>query len=84
MINLPRHDAGLRILHNNHINKFKDVEEYVSSDSDNWLSEKDKRICIEEDELWEVIWYPRNPINFNIVIGSSLEKVLNFIKKEYK
>ena len=66
--------------HNQHKDYYETVtqhlEEYPGFDDDNFVSKEDRQKCIDTDELWELQWYPKTPVGFYKVCGSTLEIVL--------
>lgn len=48
-----------RLIHNSHIEYEQTLEEYASSIrgfTDHWLSEDEKKLAFERNELWTLIW----------------------------
>lgn len=84
VMNLPRHNASLTISHNQHKDYYKTVAEKLAGLKHigiDWISEEDKRVAIETDELWEMQWYPNTPIGFHLCMASSLEILLELALK---
>ena len=89
IIKLPAH-LTLSIEHNNHKKYYQDLKEYINNLKNaerpplNELSEEEYKKCIELDEFWQITWYPRTPIGFHVVYGSTLtECILQITSKEY-
>lgn len=80
MIKLPKHNCELSITHNPHKSNYetvKDLIDFRNLTIDDFVSEKEMNLCIENNELWEIQWYPNTPIGFYCVYGHTLESVLN-------
>ena len=75
---LPRHEVALSIHHNEHKTYYSTVAEELSLlDSEPcWLSSEDRQKAIDNDDMWEIMWYPKTPVGFHRVAASSLEGVL--------
>ena len=60
--------------------------EYDGSTYADFISEEDKKKCIENDSMWVITYYPNTPISHFSIAGSSLniilEDFLNYLKKE--
>lgn len=80
-IKLPKHDAGLVIYHNEHKNCYEPIDIYVHDLE--FISEQSKRLCIQNDDIWEIQWYPDTPIGFYRVAAHSLEALFNFFNNEF-
>lgn len=84
-IKLPQHIA-LTIEFNPHLVYYMNAEEYIKELFDNkiipdFISDEDKTICIKNNVLISVFWYPTTPIGHCQVVGSSLEKILSYINE---
>jgi hypothetical protein len=66
------------------------VKDYLNELEENLAitfgSKEEKQTCIDQDQLWEVQYYPRTPISFHLAGGISLESalrtMLNCLKEE--
>lgn len=81
MIHFPKHACSLSLEHNGHKGYYETVEDYIKGIEDHdldidWSSETARARCIETNEVWELQWYPNTPIGFNLVMGPTLEEVL--------
>lgn len=47
-----------------------------------FMSEDDKQLCIKNNTIVSVFWYPSTPIGHCEVVGSSLENILNYIEQD--
>jgi len=80
-MNLPRHEAGLYLTHNQHKDVYETVKEWIEGshpeyDPDDFISQEDMQKCIDTDDCWSLQWYPHTPVGCHKVCGSSLELVL--------
>lgn len=79
---LPKHRCSLTINHNEHKDCYQSVEEFTSHHEDYWISEDSKARAIATDEIWEVMWFPDNPLAFYSRMAATLEELLMFIKEQ--
>ena len=77
---LPKHKAGLTLEHNPHKGVYEDVEEYMKRDVDDWVSEEERVLAYEKDELWTLRWYPETPTGFYTIAASSLEALKSWVE----
>lgn len=81
----PPHKAGLHLTHNEHKNCYISVEEHCQFGGDlgheDFVDEEDFRRACETDELWELQWYPDTPVGFNLCRASSLDRLIDLVKK---
>lgn len=82
MLDMPKHDCGLHLTHNQHKDYYETVEKYFENP---WMersdvSEEEKQRMIDTNEIWELQWYPDTPVGFYKVIGATLEEVLTKAK----
>lgn len=75
---LPKHEAGLHLAHNPHREFYQSVADYTVRDDglDDFVSKEERARAIEQDELWELHWYPDTPVGFHRRYASTLEAVL--------
>lgn len=55
----------LILSYNGHNGSYMSIEEYFEDclgSSDEWLSEKDRKLAIENNSVWHIHWYPNTPI----------------------
>lgn len=76
-MDFPKHFT-MSIEHNPHKNYYQDIKQYLSDHEcyKDVINSEDLKICIQNDELWVIHWYPHNPISFYAVLSYSLEKCL--------
>lgn len=70
--------GSFRITYNDHTHYYRTVEEDFSYEEDHVAGEgfinlEDYNKCLEENILWTVQWYPRNPVGFYVTYGSTLD-----------
>lgn len=80
-MNLPKHLA-ICIEHNPHKCYYETVEQHFADRPQKWVSEEDRQLCVANDDVWTVQYYPDTPIGFYCAAGSSLEIVLDYLNKE--
>jgi len=82
-IQWPAHKCGMYLSHNRHRDYYETARTAIISgtyDLENFIDPEDHQLCIKNDEVWELQWYPNTPVGSFIICGSSLEKVLNAVK----
>lgn len=83
---LPRHDAGLEIEHNSHKENYETVRDAFGPrpgrSEPQWVSERDRELAFETDEVWEAFWYPRTPVGSCYVAAHTLEALLLWLSRE--
>lgn len=71
------------IEHNNHKNFYENIGKYLKEGPVErlpYLTDEEYKICIATDELWEIQWYPHNPISFHYICGPTFQSCLDKIK----
>lgn len=77
MIELPKH-IHLAISHNAHAMNYETVEQYLMDDDHiDFRSAESRQQCIDQNEIWEVQWYPSTPIGFYCVGAPTLGEALD-------
>lgn len=81
----PKH-INLVIEHNPHKLNYQSVEQYLSYLKDldaerDFPSEASKQEAINQNELWEMVWYPETPVGSYMIAAHSLDVLLAFSKK---
>lgn len=81
----PSHKASLHLTHNQHKNYYETLLEYTEGDRQSnskldWISDEQRSKAIENDSLWELQWYPNNPVGSYKLLACDLEVLLNFAK----
>jgi hypothetical protein len=46
-----------------------------------FIDDEDKQSCIDKNIMWVISWYPNSPVGHCSVAGSSLQKVLDYLKE---
>jgi hypothetical protein len=59
---------------NGHRASYMSVEDYYRDWEDDWLSEEEKKLAIENDHVWHIHWCPITPISSYKILCYSLEK----------
>lgn len=77
----PKH-MSLHISHNPHKEYYETVKQYLDNYEQfrDCISKEDLEICIKENELWELHWYPNTPIVFHKIHSYSLKRCLELAK----
>lgn len=81
----PKH-ISLTIEHNAHKVNYQSVEQYLlylknlNSEPD-FPSEASKQEAINQNEIWEMIWYPENLVGFYKIAAHNLDVLLAFSKE---
>lgn len=60
------------------------AEDWYISDNDleDWVSYDEKVKAIKENSVWTLQWYPDTPIGSCIIKASSLEPIIEYLRKE--
>ena len=81
---LPKH-LTLSIEHNTHKNCYTPLKDYLFKDPMlrfDMMSIDEVHECLENDEIWEIQWYPHTPIGFHYVCGPTLQNCLDKIENK--
>ena len=78
---------SFQISHNNHKLCYETVADHLQTLEDlgnpaQFVSEDDRQLCIENDDMWEIYWHPRTPVASGCIFGHTLENCLNYLTKE--
>lgn len=71
--------ASLSITLNEPAAEYRTVAEWAAdwgTDREHWVSERDRDLAIERNEVWVLQWYPLTPVSSWTLYGASLESVL--------
>lgn len=86
-MNFGKH-IHLTIEHNPHSLEYTTAEKYIQEKiategwcDDDFISPEDKQKCIDSNDFWTIQWYPNTPVSFFYVVGSDLEKCLNYMQE---
>lgn len=78
----PRHDCGLYLTHNEHIDSYRTVQqEYESLPActdfeECWVDEEQKRKALEAQDVWCLQWYPDTPGGSYTLLAHDLDVLL--------
>lgn len=76
-ITWPTHKCGLHLTHNQHKDYYQRIDQYVSAEiADNFKDDAARQRAIASDEVWELQWYPRTPVGFNLIAAPTLAEAL--------
>ncbi len=80
---LPKHDAGLFLQHNEHKNYYEKPGAWLAGllNQPTFQSEAARAVAIETDSIWTLQWYPRTPVGFNYIAAPTLEELLAWAKE---
>ena len=83
----PPHKGSLELTHNPHKDCYETVRQWYANYADRglcspeWISEEQKRLAFERDEVWVLHWYPNTPIGFCSLAAAELGSLLEEAKK---
>ena len=76
---LPRHEAGLYLTHNEHRDIYQPLAQWLDNrqvaESD-WVSEEQRLKALAIDSCWCLQWYPNTPVGFCILYAADLDVLL--------
>ena len=72
-LNLPPHECGLYLSHNEHKDVYQSVEEFYAKED--FVSEEEWNKAIKEDSVWALQWYPNTPVGFHRFYASTLDGI---------
>ncbi len=83
-------DCSLHVSYNPHKDFYQNVKDYfkdhcrhcdeTEEDMIKYFNTKDDYLlCLDENILWEVIWYKRTPVSHCKAFGSSLKNVISMM-----
>lgn len=78
-LQFPRHACGLFLTHNEHLDYYETVEQWLLGGMEEHWSFKDadaRARAVASNECWTLQWYPNTPIGFYAVAAPTLEEVL--------
>lgn len=89
LVRFPRHDAGLFLEHNPHLNLYESVERYLTDSKTgtdgieviDWEQPADREESIRTGELWTLQWYSDTPVGFHSIAAPTFEKLLAYALK---
>jgi hypothetical protein len=82
---LPKHKCALYITHNEHLSVYETVAQELEHFegqwlADDWAAEGEREKAIETNELWKLQWYPSSPVGFSIILASSFDVLVKWMK----
>lgn len=82
-MNLPKHNCGLFLTHNEHRNYYQSLDEWTEERREHygWQSEAAKAAALTTGECWTLQWYPITPIGFYAIAAPTLEELLEFARE---
>jgi predicted RNase H-like HicB family nuclease len=87
---ITRCKAGVYLTVNRYRDYYQNIEEAIAEareqyDADNLEIDEDlAHRMVQTGQFWELQFYPRTPVGFNIVWGTSLEEVLQKAEEALK
>ena len=82
---LPKYNVSLSIQHNEYKNYYQSIEQALDQlDSEDFITPEEYLKALETGNLWEIQWYPNNPIGCYHYYASSLEALLEYVEKRFK
>jgi len=72
---LPVHECGLVIQHNPHKISLHSIS-FFSDQVDRWVSEEERLVAIDANDMWLLKWFPVDPIGACEIYGASLQSVM--------
>lgn len=75
---------NLYIEYNDHKSSYETVEEYIEERDIKDEEIIDKEECIKKDTLYSLQVYPKTPIGFYKIYGSSLEKTIEILDEYFR
>ena len=72
------------IIHNQHKIYYETVEQYMLQFDvkENFISSKERELSIQNDEVWEIYYYPDTPVCSCSAVASSLNALKEYFKNE--
>lgn len=74
----------LMLDYNGHMGSYMTIEEYYEDclgSSDEWISEEERKLAIDNNSVWHIHWYPNTPIGSYKILCHSLEKGLKYLQE---
>ncbi len=73
---LPKH-TSISIEHNTHKTYYLTIKEYIEEYSRILkIDDKEYKTCLEKNEIWIIIWYPKASDSCKMVAASTLERCI--------
>ncbi len=79
MLDFPKHEAALHLVHNDHKGVYRTVAQAIDHEDwgyRDWVSDEQKQKAIETNECWFVQWYPDTPVGFYVLAAADLDVLL--------
>jgi hypothetical protein len=78
---LPAHKCSLHLTHNEHLSYYSTVEEEDRNGHWNWVSEAQRQLAIQRNEMWQIQWYPETPVGFHSLCAAELGALLEAVRE---
>lgn len=72
---LPKHEASLSIIHNEHLVFYEPIERYCRDEIADFVDGEKEKI-LSTGEIWVCHWYPDTPVGFYRLAASTLPALL--------
>jgi hypothetical protein len=81
MIEFPKHEAGLWLMHNDHKSVYRTVQQAINMEDHGytlgcWVSPEQRQKAIDTNECWTLQWYPQTPNGSCILSAADLDVLL--------
>lgn len=84
MTDFPDHKAGLSLEHDPHKSYHQTVKQWWEEmadghglmDSSEWVSEEQKQLAFQFNDIWVLQWYPDTPVGFCRLLAYDLNTLL--------
>ena len=80
MLKFPK-CISFTINYNQHKVFYDDAATYITEQKLNIKSDSERAEMIDENEIWEIDWYPNTPVGSFQCAASTLEKLLQFARE---
>lgn len=78
---LPAHKCSLHLTHNEHLSYYATVEEEDRRGHWDWVSEEQRQLAVERNEMWQIQWYPETPVGFHSLCAAELGPLLEALRE---
>lgn len=81
---LPRHKGSLHLTHNEHKANYETVKEFLDHKKAmdlayEFTAPDGEKLAIATDEIWELQWYPDNPVGFDLVFAHTFASLVEWL-----
>jgi hypothetical protein len=80
----PKHKGGLHLSHNDHKGGYETIEQWEShyeTRRNAWISDEQRTKAIAADSVWQLQWYPDNPVGSFCLLACDLTALLKESKE---